>query len=170
MTGVTLEALRNRLVTHYEQLKRRLTRRLGNAELAADMLHDTWVRLDGRQDIGVVENADAYLLRMASNSAVDYWRRESRFLSESEIDGLLDLNDPALGPADSAEGRSELEALYRILERMPARRREILLAVRLDGVPQKQLAARYGISLRMVELELQKAQLYCAGRMDRGKG
>ena len=53
----------------------------------------------------------------------------------------------------------------RALERMPERQREILLAARLDGVTQKELAARHGISVRMVERELQHAQAYCRARL-----
>ena len=42
-----LASLRKSLVTHYDRLKRRLSARLGNDELAGDALQDAYLKLDG---------------------------------------------------------------------------------------------------------------------------
>ena len=44
--------LRPLLTTKYEELKRKLTRRLGSAETAAEVLHETYLRLDGVVELG----------------------------------------------------------------------------------------------------------------------
>ncbi len=162
----SLGALRNFLVTRYDELKGKLTRRLGNADLAGDALQDTWIRLNGKEsDPGPVQSPAAYLLRMAFNVAVDQQRAQSRLLSYGEIESLVEAAEPAPGPAEIVEARSECDALTRVMETLPARRRQILLAVRLDGTPQKEIAERLGISLRLVERELQKAHEYCAAHL-----
>ncbi|WP_447774073.1 RNA polymerase sigma factor [Variovorax boronicumulans] len=142
---------------HYATLKRRLTRKLGSAEDAGDALQDTWLRLKGGEDYGPIQNPGAYLSRMAVNIAVDVQRRHSRLLSGAEVDELLEeMVDPAPDPAQAAETRSELDALFRLLDRMPERRRAIALLVHAEGMTQKETAQRLGVSLRTVEYELKR--------------
>lgn len=142
---------------HYASLKQRLTRKLGNAEDAGDALHDTWLRLKGGENHGPIQNPGAYLSRMAVNIAVDVQRRNSRLLSGEDIDALLgDLVDPAPDPARSAEIRSDLDVLLKLLDRMPPRRRAIALMVHAQGSTQKEAAEYLGVSLRTVEYELKR--------------
>jgi len=167
------EDVRTTLLTHltsrYADLKRRLTRVLGSDDLAGDALQDTWLRLQRLEDQSPILNPHAFLLRMAANIAVDNRRSQSRALPPGEVDELLELSDSAPGPEQTAEARSEAQALAQILERMPARRREILIMVRWEGMPQKEVAQQLGISLRTVEHELKRAHDFCAARLDEKK-
>nr|WP_296793306.1 RNA polymerase sigma factor [Variovorax sp.] len=113
--------------------------------------------MKGSEDHGAVQNPGAYLSRMAVNIAVDVQRRNSRLLSGDDIDELLEeVEDPAPGPARSAEIRSELETVLTLLERMPERRRAVALLVHAEGLTQSEAARRLGVSLRTVEYELQR--------------
>lgn len=159
--------LRELLVERYGQLKTLLSRKLGSSDLAGDALQDTWLRLENAENIDSVRNPGAYLYRMAYHAAIDKQRAEDRRLSVGEIEAMLDLVSPAPGPAQIAEANSDLHALVRVLEQMPKRRRDILLAVRLDGMAQREVAERFGISLRLVELELKRAQAFCADHIER---
>jgi len=167
MTHDSRIGLQELLTLRYDDLKRRLVRRLGNSELAGDALQDTWLRLAGRPVAGAVKNPVGYLFRMACNAAVDRLRAEDRRLTYGEVDALLQVPDPLPGPAMAAQAQMELDALARIMEELPARQRHILLAVRLEYLPQREVAARLGVSLRLVELELRRAQEYCAARLGR---
>lgn len=157
MSDDTQLILLNYLGKHYTALKQRLTRKLGNAEDAGDALHDTWLRLKGNEEHGTIQNPGAYLSRMAVNIAVDVQRRNSRLLSGDDVDELLEeLVDPAPGPAQAAEIRSDMDALFRLLDRMPERRRAVALLVHAEGMTQKEAAQRLGVSLRTVEYELKR--------------
>ena len=162
------EDVRTTLLTHltsrYADLKRRLTRVLGSDDLAGDALQDTWLRLQRLEGQSPILNPHAFLLRMAANIAVDHRRSQSRALPAGEVDALLELFDTSPGPEQIAEARSESQALARILERMPPRRREILIMVRWEGMPQKEVAQQLGISLRTVEHELKRAHDFCVSR------
>jgi RNA polymerase sigma factor (sigma-70 family) len=167
MTWNNQPGLQGFLTLNYDDLKRRLARRLGNQELAGDALQDTWLRLEEKPARGQVKNPGAYLFRMACNVAIDHLRSENRRLSSGEVDALLDLADPAPGPAPTVQAQMELNALTRVMRELPERQCNILLMVRLERLPQREVATRLGISLRLVELELQRAQEYCAARLDR---
>ncbi|GAA4339732.1 sigma-70 family RNA polymerase sigma factor [Pigmentiphaga soli] len=171
MTDDVLPLLRNFLVQRYGHLKRRLTRALGNDDLADDALHDTWLRLQRGEPPGPVRNPQAYVMRMAVNFALETRRSQSQVLSSDEVEMLLELQpDPAPGPAQVAEDRSQLQALEEILAQMPPRRREILVLVRWEGWPQQDVAERLGVTLRHVEYELKAAQDFCAVRLARRGG
>ncbi|MEI2417875.1 sigma-70 family RNA polymerase sigma factor [Orrella sp. JC864] len=153
------------LAKRYEDIKLRLTRLLGSDELAGDALQDTWLRLHAREEAGLIKSPTAYLVRIAVNIAVDIQRRQGKSLPLDEVNALMEMADPVPGPARSAETRSELQAAMRVMERMPARRREILLMVRWEGLPQKEVARRLGVTVRTVEHELKRAHTYLDEQM-----
>ena len=161
--------LLNFLTQRYGDLKLRLSRRLGSDDLAGDALQDTWLRLQRLEQQGPILDPRSFLLRMAVNIAVDQQRSQSRVLPRGEIEALLDLPDLTPGPEQRLEDRQEMAALMNVLQRLPARRREILILVRWEGLPQKEVAARLGVSLRTVELEFKIAHDYCAARFARHK-
>jgi RNA polymerase sigma-70 factor (ECF subfamily) len=172
MSEGVLPQLRNLLVQRYEQIRQSLTIKLGNADLAGDALHEVWLRLQRDPAIsGPVQNPQAYLVRMGINLAIDVQRSQSKLMSTEEVEELMQaLPDPAPGPAELAELRSEMDVLMAALAEMPARRREVVLLVRLEGWPQKEVARHLAISLRTVESELKAAQEFCAERLDRVAG
>jgi RNA polymerase sigma factor (sigma-70 family) len=167
MSEDSQEALRQFLVLGYDDLRMRLTRRLGSAELAGDVLHETYLKLSQPATVGPVRSPKHYLLRIAMNIALKRLRRERRFFSLSDAKIALGVADDAPDPARASAARLELEALRRALGALPARQREILLASRLDAVPLREIAARHGISQRMVEIELRRALAHCALHLDR---
>jgi RNA polymerase sigma factor (sigma-70 family) len=149
------------LSKRYANLKLRLTRMLGNGDLASDALHDTWLRLKGKDDYGPIQSPGAYLVRMAVNIAVDTQRRQSRAVSVDDVDAVLvEMADPAPGPAHVAEARSDLDALLKVVDRMPERRRACFFLVHSEGLTQKEAATHLGIPLRAVEYELRCAHSY----------
>lgn len=168
MTEPSLALLRRFLVDRYDEIKRRLTARLGSADLAGDALQDAWLNIARTETLGVVRNPGNYIFGVAMNAARDRMRDSStRHLSAAEIDGLLEIVDDAPDPAHMAETKSDWRMLEAILEDLPPRRRDILLAARLDGTPRQEIARQMGISLRLVEKELQLAQEYCLARRKR---
>lgn len=187
MAEDTRPVLMDYLSRHYDLLKRQLGRALRNTDLAEDALHDTWLRVHGQgksegksesksKSEGKSERAQdpirrpgGYLVRMAFNIALDIQRRQSRNLPFDEIDALLELADPAPGPDRTAEARSQLDAVVRLLERMPARRREVVVLVHMEGLTQPEAARRLGVSLRTVEYELKHAHGYLSARMGNDK-
>jgi RNA polymerase sigma-70 factor (ECF subfamily) len=161
--------LRQLLVDGYDDLRRRLARRLGSADLATEILHETYLKLDGGQaELGAVHSPKAYLFRTALNVAADHHRSaKGRRLISLEIEALRGIADKAVDPARAIEARLELTTLERALDELTPRRRAILIASRLEQVPHADLAARFGISKRMVEKELRSALLHCSLRLEK---
>lgn len=166
MTETGLLALRQLLLSSYDEFRARLTQRLGSSELAGDAVQDTWLRLHHTKSIGSVSSPTSYLFRMALNAARDRLMSDRRYLTSVQIDNLFDLADEAADPAHVAEARSELQLVEQLIAELPPRQREILVAARLDGLPRREIAERLGISLSLVEKELKQAHEYCLTRRD----
>jgi RNA polymerase sigma factor (sigma-70 family) len=167
MSDTSWIGLRQLLVERYYDLRDRLTRRLGSMDLASEALHEVYLRLDRIGDPGSVTHPAAYLFRAACNAANDALRIENRYARQRAASPLNDLPDRSPGPDDTVEARIELEVLASALMTLPRRQREILIAARYEQIPRAEIAKRYGISRRQVQIELQRALETCKDYLDK---
>ena len=150
-------------LSSYEDFRVRLRRRLGSEDLANDVLHETWLRVDRMETPPNLLKPNAYLYRMALNIAADRRQADARLLTGTEVEELLQLGDEALDPERVVGGQKEMQALLSV----PARRRRIFIAARLEEAPHLEISQRFGISTRMVEKEIKAALGHCAKRLER---
>ncbi|QVQ28572.1 RNA polymerase sigma factor [Achromobacter deleyi] len=168
MSGKGLPELRQLFVESYDALRNRVARRLGgSSELAGDALHDAYLRLYDKGGLDDVQHPQSYLVNTAMHAAIDGMRRDARLLSTSEIEDFLEVEDPAPGPAQSAEQRQEMDGVLALLESMAPRQRDILIAIRVHGLSRSDMAKRWGISERQVGRDLQAAHDFCAAALQR---
>jgi len=167
MSDSAFQSLRELMTRSYGELKRKLTLQLGSADLAGDALQDTWVRLETHQEAPEqIQHPLSYLMRMATNSALDKIRSERRFLNGEEVEQIFaNLCDPAPGPDRTIEARSESERLMEIMAGMPVRQRQILTLIRVDEMPRQEVAEHLGVSLSLVDRELKRAHEYIVEKM-----
>ena len=137
-------------------------RATGSSAIAEDLTQEAFLRL-ATTDVATLANPSAYLRRVSANLIADINRSHvRRRLTETEINDLLDVPDPGAGPEAMLIARDSVDRLLIVLAELPQRRREIFLASRLEGVPHRELAERYGVSTRTVEIEISKALESCA--------
>lgn len=150
------------------ELRKRLRRRLGSDELVNDVLQETYLRVERMPDGTVAQsNPGGYLFRMALNVAADQRQAEARYLTGEEVEELLHFADDALDPARIVHARLEVAALEQAMQELTPRQRAILIASRVEDVPQQDIADRFRISVRMVGKELKRALEHCGARLDR---
>lgn len=111
---------------------------------------------------GAAEPRKAALLRclvqLARKQARDRRRSAARRLTAAEIAGLL-------GSADAID-TAHARALEQAVVALPPRSRAILLAV-LENTPRRTVARRFGLSVRAVDNELQRALEQGLGHLQR---
>ncbi|WPO40256.1 sigma-70 family RNA polymerase sigma factor [Tardiphaga sp. 42S5] len=159
--------LRQMLVGEYDDLRRRLTRRLGSEDVASDVLQETYLHLERSSLMSVIESPKRYLLTIATNIARMRFRRERRLTSLSELDEALGFVDEAPDPLSSLEARQELEALKAAFDELSPRRRYILFASRLEARKLREIADELAVSQRLVEKELKAALMFCGAKVSR---
>lgn len=147
----------------YQNLLRFLTRRVGCTETARELAHETWLRVaEAAPELpgSVPEQQRAYLYAVAHHLALDHLRRRqrgSRCGLGSETEEPADAPDPRPDLERSLSLRQAVGAVERALDGLPTRCREILLAHRLDGLAQEELARRHGVSVKTVERDMSQA-------------
>lgn len=156
--------LRQLFVDKYDDLKRRLTYRLGSADLAGEAMHDAWLRLGRLGPASVVERPEHYLFRTILNAADDRRRREDRHRGNVDFEGVLEVADERATAEQRLIAQAEFEAFETLIAELPPRRRAIFLAAHVGDVPRQVIANEMGISRRLVQRELMLAHKHCLAR------
>lgn len=145
---------------HHGWLHRWLDRKLGNTSDAADLAHDTFVRLLTRQSIATGAEPRALLTHIAKGLVIDRWRRQD--VERAYLETIAHLPEPQV---PSLETRwLILEALYRIdamLCAMPEKTRQAFLMSQIDGMTYPQIATELKVSLITVKRYMRDAFLAC---------
>jgi RNA polymerase sigma-70 factor (ECF subfamily) len=125
------------------------------------VLQDLVVKLESRPS-GPIADPRAYLYRMAENLLLDRIRSEGRRRGREQAwvgarsGSALDVDDRP-SPEQALIARERLALVSAALAALPERTLSVFRRYRIDGVPQREIAAELGISLSAVEKHLQKA-------------
>ncbi|ARP89157.1 RNA polymerase subunit sigma [Bordetella genomosp. 9] len=146
---------------HHSWLRSWLHRRLGNAEQAADLAHDTFIRLltSDRVPAGL-EEPRAFLTTVAQRLVSNHWRREK--LERAYLEALAQApREMAMSPETRAILLETLIELDRLLDGLPAIVRHAFLLSQLDGRTHAQVAGALGVSIPTVKRYIVKALQRC---------
>ncbi|AOK31771.1 MULTISPECIES: sigma-70 family RNA polymerase sigma factor [Burkholderia] len=137
-----------------------LTKKLGCSERAADLVHDTFMRLLARTEPINALEPRAFLTTIAQRVLFNYWRRER--LERAYLDALAQWpQDVAPSPQTRAILFETLVEIDRMLDALPAAVRQAFLLAQLDGMTHAQIAAELSVSLATVKRYLVKAGAQC---------
>ncbi|KAF6688769.1 MULTISPECIES: sigma-70 family RNA polymerase sigma factor [Pseudomonas] len=153
------------LENYYRELVCFLNAKLGNRQVAEDVVHDAYVRVLERSSDTPIEQPRAFLYRTALNLVIDGHRRNA--LRQVEPLEVLDSEErfAAGTPHASHDQAQRLELLERALAELPAVCRESFLLRKLDGLSHLQIAERLSISRALVEKNIVNAMKHCRVRM-----
>lgn len=155
----SLETWFIREILPYEgALTRYLAQRRVRAHEVEDMRNDVYIRvLESARKVRPA-TPRAFLFVTARNLLVDRIRHERvvpiEQIEDVELAGML---IDELSAEQQASGRQRLQQLARMFDRLPQRCREVLWMRRIEGLPQKTVAARLGLADATVEKHLYRA-------------
>lgn len=151
-------ALSRLLVAERKSLFRRV-RRLVGSETAEDVLQKLWLKIQAVRDDPPIDNPHAYLHRLAMNAATDELRAAARqrIETQAEIDALLWLEDDRPGPDRIVLERDLLRRIEAAIADLPEPTRSIFRLNRYQGLPQREIAVRYGVSPTIIERHIRRA-------------
>ncbi|MCY1202187.1 putative RNA polymerase sigma factor FecI [compost metagenome] len=145
---------------HHGWLQGWLRRKLGNASEAADLAHDTFVRILGRRQRDAIQEPRAYLATIANGLVVSHWRR--RTLEQAWLDALSAQPEPlAPSPEERALILETLEEIARLIDGLPDRVREIFLYSQIEGYTYPQIAEKLALSVNVVQKAMTRAVAHC---------
>lgn len=146
---------------HHSWLLALLQRRLGNQPDAADLAHDTFVRLLQRDSEGInFREPRAYLTRIAQGLLINHWRR--RDIELAYLQALAAM--PAIEAPCCEERAVIMETLYEIdaaLSNLPMKVKQAFLMAQLEGVPYREIAVRLEVSEISIKRYVKRALVEC---------
>lgn len=147
-------------VSHHGWLQGWLRHRLKNAEDAADLAQDTFVRVMQRRQLQAICEPRPYLRTIAKGLVIDLWRH--RDIERAWLETLAQLPEAHVpSPEISSLAIEALVAIDRLLDELPERARTAFLMAKLDGMSCPQIAERLAVSLATVERDIAKALRHC---------
>lgn len=150
--------LQDTFVEHRERLRDAAKRIVGTRDLAEDVLQAAYLRITETSAHAVVQQPLSYCYQVVRHLAIDHCRRrtlEAQFFV-SEPDGHT-VSASNFSPEASAMGGQFLARIGETLERLPARTRQAFVLYRLDGLTQRDIAERLGVSATLVNFMIKDA-------------
>lgn len=160
-------SLINTLVRHYDELVDQVRRRFGDRGFAREVVHDVCVQLLEKREKDNVQAHLALLKKISHDLAVSRYRSERR--RQTWIVATPDLPEPvchAPPPARQYEATREFERLVQAISELPPRCQMVFVMHKIHELPQSEVAAQMGISLKTVEKHLRLALASCRAYLD----
>ncbi|KAF1042163.1 MAG: putative RNA polymerase sigma factor FecI [Herbaspirillum frisingense] len=139
-----------------------LRAKLGNAWDAADLAHDTYLRILRHETRSAAADSRRYLARIANGLMIDLFRRRS--IESAYLEALSWLPE-ADAPSEETrylaiEALVELDA---ILHGLAPKVRQAFLLCKVDGLGYREVAQALGVSVSSVEKYIAAALVACYG-------
>ena len=127
----------------------------GDADLASELTQRVFEVLLHKRD-EIVENVRAYLRGIARRKVLEHFRGR-RPTSEGE-DAVEGLPTPGDGVATLLARRQDVALLARALRSLPEEDQRLLLWAYADGLPQREIGERLGLSKQQVNGRIDRAR------------
>lgn len=127
-----------------------------------DVVQESLLRVWRARAKSPINSAKAFLFKVARHLAIDVTRRNkvSPIDSVRDMEGLPVLQD-GNGVVDAVSMQEKARILAQAIDSLPARCREVVILRKLQGLSQKETAARLGLAEKTIEAQLQRGIKRC---------
>jgi RNA polymerase sigma-70 factor (ECF subfamily) len=168
MHEFTADGIADLMQQHRNELMVFLSQRVKCDEDAQDILQETFIRYAEYSGKNRVDNARAFIYRIAANLATDYMRNHARrSYVDLESEAMADtLADPAPTPEQCVMSQQKLEQLILALSELTPKCRDVFILLRLKNLTYPEVQQTLGISETMLLKYLNRAISHCRQRLE----
>ena len=140
------------VLPHEGRVRAWLRRSLSPGTDPDDVIQDAYCRLAGLESVDHIQNPRAYFFQACRSIVLEQARRARvvRFEAMTEFDAL-GISDDEPSPERVTLARFELRRVRDLIAGLPERCRRIVEMRKIEGVPQREIAERLGVSVQVVE-------------------
>lgn len=160
-TNIHHQVLQALYIEHHGWLNRWLRQKLGCPHSAADLAHDTFIKVLLSADIVNLKTPRAYLTTTATRLMIDQVRRQKVEQAYLTALAAVQWQDEMPSPAQQHEVIEMLTAIVRLLEGLPTKAKNAFLLSRLEGLSHGEIAVQLGVSSSMVKQYIASAMVHC---------
>ena len=165
MPDLTHAKLSTLVEEHGRDLQHFLTRRMGCAETAKDLVQDTFLRMLQASPGQALLNPRAFLFRIATNLVIDHHRRQQHRTTLSDTDLPADAPDPCPSVEAVVLSKQQVSLLKKSIEELPPKCRQVFILIKFHHLTHCEVSAHLGISQSTVVKHMIKAVEYCRRRV-----
>lgn len=156
------------ILAHEEALMRYLLRHWPSRHEAPDLRQDIYVRIYEAASKSRPHSAKSFLFSTARNLMTDRIRRQ-KIVAIDAVGDLEALNVPVgeLTPEQRLSVHQELRRLSEAIDTLPPKCRRVMWMRRVDDLPQKEVAARLGLTEKAVEKHVMRGMRLLARALHR---
>ena len=142
---------RDEIEPHGSLLRNYLRGKFPNVRDVDDVVQESYLRVWKRQAVKPIASAKAFLFKAARHLALDLIRRRKAapFSTLSSFDASFVIDD-APNAAEALSAHEKLDLLAEAVAALPERCRGVILLHKIDGLSQREVAARLDMSERTV--------------------
>lgn len=150
---------------HHSWLYQWLKRRLNHSEDAADLAHDTFIRILKRKDQLYFDQPRALLTTVAKGLLINWYQRKS--IEKAYLEALASRAEyDEITPEQKLSAIESLCLINQLLNQLPERQQRVFIWSQLEGLTQQEIATRLNISTRTVMRDLVAVLAQCLAVMD----
>ncbi|WP_427789060.1 RNA polymerase sigma factor [Brevundimonas diminuta] len=158
---------------HEAQLRNWLSRRTLSGFEVDDVIQETYAVLAGLERVDHIRNPRTYMFEVAKSIVLQALRRSRvvTFDALAEMADGMSLPNAEPSPERIVADRQELGRVAALIAGLPPKCREVFTLRKVQGLSQKEVAGRLGISENTVEKHVGKALLILTAKVgDGGSG
>lgn len=140
---------------HDPQLKSYLRGSFPSVQEVDDVVQESYLRICRARMLQPIDSAKSFLFTVARNVALKMLRKKANapFVPNAAGSDFI-IDDEASSGAEAACAQERIDLLADAVMTLPACCRKIIVLHKLQGLPQKEVAARLGLSERTVERQV----------------
>ncbi|ABL71062.1 MULTISPECIES: RNA polymerase sigma factor [Paracoccus] len=166
MARITDHWLTDLFRRHHRDLLRYATRLVGDRDQGEEVVQNTYLRLARRgAAAAAIRYPKTYAFTAARTAAIDLTaRRHAEWLHRVDFDAVAELQ----GGEDAAQALYRRQRILRmavLLNELPVACQTAFLMNKVEGRSHREIAARLGVSVSMVEKHVMRALMHCRDLM-----
>jgi len=144
------------------QLHRFIAGRVSDAADVDDILQDVFLKIHAKLETLEDETRlESWVYQITRNAIVDFYRSKKPFSPIGDREDLPDSVD------EEAPGSRLASGLREMVDHLPEPYREAILLVEFEGISQKELASRLGLSLSGAKSRVQRGRAHLRDMLNR---
>jgi RNA polymerase sigma-70 factor (ECF subfamily) len=138
---------------YHHRLHSFIQSRVGDASTADDILQEVFARIHSRiSTLRDNSKIQSWIYQITRNAIIDFYRAQKNMAELPES-----LSDPEMDPNDKT--RQEIASwLFPMIQGLPGKYLQALMLSEIEGLPQKEIAKKLGLSLPGTKARIQRGR------------